>query len=99
MQRMNMTHGCCVYKRLSYGRTQTVLTINSDQKRELVLTLLDIKINLYQKQKVRLFMAFTVWEKEGPSFYEEQGLFTCLPLFLTYTGINPLNPVLEVEEV
>lgn len=46
MQQMNMTHGCCVYKHLSYGRTQMVLTINSDQKREVVLTILDIKINL-----------------------------------------------------
>lgn len=60
MQQMYMTHGCCVYKHLSYGRTQMGLTINSDQKREVVLTLLDIKINLYQKQKVRLFMAITV---------------------------------------
>lgn len=38
MQQMSMTHGYCVYKHLSYGRIQMVLTINSDQRREMVLT-------------------------------------------------------------
>lgn len=38
MLQMSMTHGCCVYKHPSYGRTQVVFAINSDQRKEVVLS-------------------------------------------------------------
>ena len=33
-----MTHGCCVYQHFSNGRTPVVLTVNDDQRREVMLT-------------------------------------------------------------
>lgn len=63
---MHMTRGCCAYKHLCCGRTQTAIYCQQlPRDRDGAQSCLGAKTSPYQKQKARVHMAFITRERQG----------------------------------
>lgn len=96
---MSKTHGCCVFKHLSYGRTQMVFVINGDQRREVVLTPILTLTSVYTGTEGQVICGLYHVRKGEAVPLRRTGAFLLCASFPYLYRCTPFDPVLEVRSL